>query len=394
MSKISAIRSATGIIQEMDRRSYPYRKQGRTYGSNRCPHCGDGSKHSNKLNVYVGSDGFERYKCMACGKHGDVIDFVMAVEGLSQQGAIEMLARQSGRHAPARREANHPKPTGDQQAAGEELPVASDAMKEAVGLIRTHCVDRTTLDYLVMRGMTRPTIEMAVATGMLCALPPDPGTARADLIRIVGKDRLIAAGLMRSDSDWPAAAFMPLIGIPPGDSAIQCRRIKPARNDSDPRYIIYGRVRWPYTVRKSGTERPKTVAIVEGMIDALSFSECEEARTTDVILGIPGTSAWKPAWIAAIRERAGPDGTLILALDDNHAGDACSQAIQEFLDQSGGAMKTFRMRPPLQDWNRTLKQRKEEKNDGHNRRSNAGDRNTPRECRQAQHQYPLRGNPA
>ena len=367
MNKISTIRSVLGITEEMDLRAFPYRKQGRTYGSMRCPHCGEGSKFSNKLNVFVGHDGAQRYKCMACGRHGDVIDFVMAVDGCSQKEAIDRLAGKAGWSAapaparpPARPVAASPAPSvPDMPAPAEE---ASAALGEAIGLIRTHCVDRSTLKYLSNRGLSPATIESALAAGTVRALPEDPARAREMLIDVVGPERLIASGLMRRGAAWPAAAFMPLIGLPSGQGAIQFRRIAPARRESDPRYVIYGCVRWPFALPGPAggrTDGPRVIAIVEGLIDALSYGECPEASMVDTILGIPGASAWKTSWISAIEKRLGQDGTLILAQDDNDAGDACSQAILEFARQSQAAMKIVRVRPPLQDWNRTLQKRKE-----------------------------------
>ena len=381
MNKISTIRSALGITGEMDARSFPYRRQGKTHGSSCCPHCGEGSKHSNKLNVFIGHDGVEHYKCMACGKHGDVIDFVMAADGRSQKDAIDLLARKAGWSSPSPAGGSTPRPAPKRERAAEaprtavqaapaatgagdqaKSDPASEALEEAVALIRAHCTDRMTLKYLTGRGLSVATVESAVAAGAIRALPGDPTRAREMLLDVIGKDRLVASGLMRQDASWPAAAFMPLVGLPPGQGAVQFRRILPTRREGDPRYVIYGSVRWPFALpgpARGQAERPRVIAIVEGLIDALSYSECPEAAMVDTILGIPGSSAWKPSWIAAIEKRLGPDGTLVLALDDNNAGDTCSQAILEFARQSHATMNVVRVRPPTQDWNRTLQRRKE-----------------------------------
>lgn len=192
LNKISTIRSVLGITEEMDLRSFPYRKQGKTHGSMRCPHCGEGAKGSNKLNVFVGHDGAQRYKCMACGKHGDVIDFVMAVDGCSQKEAIDRLAHKagwSGKSAPASAPGqNMPAvaperhatlaPSPDDTGTAPARDEASAALAEAVALIRAHCVDRMTMNYLTGRGLSVATVESAMAAGVIRALPGEPARAR------------------------------------------------------------------------------------------------------------------------------------------------------------------------------------------------------------------------
>lgn len=57
----------------------------------------------NNFNVYRASDGW-RYRCFACGEHGDVIDFVATINNISTKDALNMLAGESlpeaGSHVP------------------------------------------------------------------------------------------------------------------------------------------------------------------------------------------------------------------------------------------------------------------------------------------------------
>jgi len=74
---------------------FPCKKQGKTWGSSMCPHCGQGEKHSNKLCIFTGSDGRERWFCHACGKCGDKADLVSLLEGITLRKALWKQKRQT-----------------------------------------------------------------------------------------------------------------------------------------------------------------------------------------------------------------------------------------------------------------------------------------------------------
>jgi hypothetical protein len=54
-----------------------------------CPFHDD--RNPTNFNVYRGKDDVYRFRCFACGEHGDVIDFVATINGIDKAEAIKML---------------------------------------------------------------------------------------------------------------------------------------------------------------------------------------------------------------------------------------------------------------------------------------------------------------
>lgn len=69
--------------------SYGYRLQrnGREYET--C--CPFHAENTASFTIYAGQDGIERFHCFGCGEHGDVLDFVQKVKGVSLPEAVRIL---------------------------------------------------------------------------------------------------------------------------------------------------------------------------------------------------------------------------------------------------------------------------------------------------------------
>jgi hypothetical protein len=90
-----------------------------------CPFHDD---HNPSFYIYNGADGFERYRCFACGAGsdgGDVVDFMAGVSGVSIAEAAKML---SNGGLPERASVRPPKPKPDQSEKWRPIvPVPDDA---------------------------------------------------------------------------------------------------------------------------------------------------------------------------------------------------------------------------------------------------------------------------
>ncbi len=354
---------------------YELFKQNKGYACRRCPGCGESSDQSNKLSFFCGSDGRWRCNCFACTFRGDVLDFVAAVEGCSIGHAVAIL---EGRRPPMRSVKDISRvptvvvgssmiPSGagvsasaaavDAAASTPVVPVKGHediaAIRGIVRAVSKHFRDRETLDYLTThRGLSRAMVSEAVLAGKLAALPQDPAEANRLLLRHVGKELLVRGGLLKTEREWAAAAFRPLIGMLPGGTAIQFATLKiPGRVMAGPPFLLYGEVRWPWVFRR---REGGNLAMVEGYIDAMSILQMNAIPQVDAVLALPGAGSWKEAWLVAMRQQY-PGGKLFVALDSDAPGEKAANAILDYAKTMDG-LAAERARAPgmCKDWNLAL----------------------------------------
>lgn len=316
-------------------------KQNKSWCCNKCPSCGEGSKHSDKFSVFPGKDGKWRFKCFACGVYGDTADFLAMARNIPLGEALGILDDESGalKRAVAKRPAT-PMPS----ARADEKNLAS--VRRVVAILRESALDPAPLAYLRKRKLEDATIDMAVASGQLRMLPANPEGARRWLAKHVGESLLREAGMMREDSNWPALAFKPLLALDPGGFGVECRV---ATEDYEgPKAIRYGRMKWPWYF----AHEPKASAILvtEGVIDALSaWQSVPEARA---VLGVPGVNGWAERWFKEIKKGT-PDATILIGFDIDKAGEESLPRLTAFLESISLAHVVM---PPPQgkDWNEAL----------------------------------------
>ncbi|MBO1323962.1 DNA primase [Acetobacter sp. TBRC 12305] len=135
----------------------------------------------------------DHFHCFGCGAHGDVISFVMQMEGKAFPEAVEELASAAGMEVPvqtqaARQVMDHARTLEDVLAAAQKIWSAALWRPEG----------RAGLDYLLGRGLTRQTIT---AFGLGWA-----SEGRGDLVKALAPEgitpeKMAEAGLMRVDED-------------------------------------------------------------------------------------------------------------------------------------------------------------------------------------------------
>lgn len=133
------------------------------------------------------------YHCFSSGEHGDVIDFVMKVEGLSFPEAVERLAAQAGIEIPADSPEEREKDRR-RQTLYEAMEVACAQFQKMLRMPE----GKTAFDYLKGRGLTDATIERF----RLGFAPDSRGTIKGALAREgVSEELMREAGLIRRPDD-------------------------------------------------------------------------------------------------------------------------------------------------------------------------------------------------
>ncbi|NHN84257.1 DNA primase [Acetobacter musti] len=135
----------------------------------------------------------DHYHCFGCGVHGDVISFVMQLEGKSFPEAVENLAAEAGLEVPkatpqARAQAVRAKTLGDVLDAAQQL--WTHALHEPEG--------RPGLDYLRKRGLTDETIA---TFGLGWASDRRGALVSAMREQNITPEALAEAGLMSTDEE-------------------------------------------------------------------------------------------------------------------------------------------------------------------------------------------------
>lgn len=124
--------------------------------------------------------------------------------------------------------------------------------------------------------------------------------------------------------------------------------------------------------RLGGTDALR-LCVTEAAIDAMSLAAIEGLRDGSLYLSTGG--GWSPRTEAALVELlAHPDALLVCATDANRQGDAFAQRLLALAAQH--ERRSVRLRPPMEDWNEVLKQRKKEKSRDEDRERRAASPST------------------
>lgn len=156
--RIAAIKARVSLEQEMDRRGIPLRSCGGNRLEGPCPFHEDSTP---SLSIYLES---QQFHCFGCGAHGDVIDFVQRIEGITFFEALQELEQGLGthhqtapRHRSIRRSPNHSRVgRTDETPVEQHIPILSMALS-----IYRQTLSRYTpaLSYLETRGISKMTRE-------------------------------------------------------------------------------------------------------------------------------------------------------------------------------------------------------------------------------------------
>lgn len=144
--------------------------------------------HSEKTPSFTVSNDKNFYHCFGCGAHGDVIGYLMRVEGVSFPEAVERLAAEAGLEVPV----STPEEREQAQRRAGLLEVMEAACAYYEKMLRSPR-GKTALDYLYGRGLTDETISRfrlgyapagnSIKTAIMSDAMPEALLAEGGLVR-------------------------------------------------------------------------------------------------------------------------------------------------------------------------------------------------------------------
>ena len=310
------------------------------------PCCGHATR-DDAGSVFLRRDGTWSYHCFRCGKGGSAIDLVANMDNLTPFQAAKKLVEDAG---------------GITAVTGVEPPkraarTSPAARLQAIGKVIEHIrgissIDPKVAEYLYeIRGFSEKVVREAHNRGFIRTLPGIPDPADIWLRLNVTEEVLRTAGLMKVGANAPkrpAAAYRPVVFLPPRDTCIEFRTISLSPNG--PKALQYGEQTYPLIWKPTGTV--KKILVVEGGFDVMAAVDLWFATNT-LIVGQFGTSAWQEQWSAALAQKY-PDALWQIGTDHDSTGEDAYPRFEEQLDKLGVAHERLAPWGGGEDWNDTL----------------------------------------
>ena len=228
--------------------------------------------HSEKTPSFSVSPERQFYHCFGCGKGGSVIDFVMEVEKLPFQDAVQHLARRAGMTVP---EEDGDRDTARRRARLYELN--REAARFFYGLLIGGTGGRAR-QYLDMRG-----ISAATARIFGLGFAPDSWDTLARAMKQKGfsEEELVAAGLARSGKKggvydlFRDRLVFPVIDIRGQVIGFSGRIL----GDGEPKYLntpetgVFSKSRNLYALNLANKSKSGYIILTEGNIDVVALHQ-------------------------------------------------------------------------------------------------------------------------
>ncbi len=291
--------------------------------------------HSEKTGSFMVNEELQIYKCFGCGAGGDVIKFLMEVEGLDFSEALEKLADKAGVKLVERKNEN-------KDGKRELLEVHDLAAEYYHYLLTKHLAGEVARTYLAERGIKEKLIE-TFKIGY--ALPEWDGLASY----LVEKKKyrpevLVAAGLASGGNGriydrFRGRVTFPLYDISGRVVGFSGRILPEFTKDGEAKYInspettIYHKSKMLFglTVARNEIKKRNRVVIVEGELDMISSFAAGVAET----VAIKGSALTDE--MMDILSRLTPN--FVLALDADAAGEAAMKRSIECAEKRGLSIK-------------------------------------------------------
>jgi DNA primase len=321
----------------------------RRHNSFLCPFHPD---HNPSLSVW--RDGF---KCWACGAKGDGLALYCGVRQAGFAEALNYLARRAGVVLPPRGQGQRwtfrrpPRPPAPQPPTGptEPTPAISPerraeiytAVARAASLREGAPAQEPAFDYLRRRGIS-PATAVAAGLGFV------GDYERASKITLGGFPLadLQTTGLFNAKGNFRLFRHQLLVCYWAAGEVVslQARNIGWRDKDDGPKELTLGPVVIPFHA-DALLEPQETVYVCEGAIDTLSLLELGL-----VAVGIPGAKNFKPDWCELFDDV----GEVVLALDNDPAGDAGAAQIADHFRRAGRAVQRLHLPAGIKDVNEFL----------------------------------------
>ena len=239
------------------------------------------------------------FHCFSSGEHGDVIGFLMRLEGLSFPEAVEKLAQSAGLEVP--------RESPEAAAQARRRRGLLDAVEAAAAFYERQLrlpAGRRAMDYLRGRGLDDDTIGRF----RLGFAPGDPAALEQALKRSgFEAGTLLEAGLLRvpEGAEAPVASLRNRVVFPITD-----RRGLPiafggrAMGDAQPKYLntpetpVFrkGEVLYGLAQARDAAWRAKEIVVVEGYMDAIALSQAGFAHTVASLGTAFGENQLRALW--------------------------------------------------------------------------------------------------
>jgi len=235
------------------------KKRGRNYVG-LCPF------HEEKTPSFVVSPEKQIFHCFGCGASGDVIKFLMKIDGMDFKEAITILAQDTGM----------PLPTFSGKKTDK---TEKDNLREAVQAASNFFHEQITKDvllYLKQRGVTKESIEK-----FQIGYAPQNGDKLIAAMKKkdIPQNSLLGAGILKKMDDGKIKSYfrnriiLPIFDIQGKIVAFGGRIFGKGEpkylNSPDTPIFLKGNLLYPINIAKEGIRKEKQAIIVEGYFDAL-----------------------------------------------------------------------------------------------------------------------------
>ncbi len=235
------------------------KKRGRNYVG-LCPF------HEEKTPSFVVSPEKQIFHCFGCGASGDVIKFLMKIDGMDFKEAITILAQDAGM----------PLPTFSGKKTDK---TEKDNLREAVQATSNFFHEQITKDvllYLEQRGVTKESIEK-----FQIGYAPQNGEKLIASMKKkdISQNSLLTAGVLKKMDDGKIKSYfrnriiLPIFDIQGKIVAFGGRIFGKGEpkylNSPDTPIFLKGNLLYPINIAKEGIRKEKQAIIVEGYFDAL-----------------------------------------------------------------------------------------------------------------------------
>jgi len=235
------------------------KKRGRNYVG-LCPF------HEEKTPSFVVSPEKQIFHCFGCGASGDVIKFLMKIDGMDFKEAITILAQDTGM----------PLPTFSGKKTDK---TEKDNLREAVQAASNFFHEQITKDvllYLRQRGVTKESIEK-----FQIGYAPQNGDKLIAAMKKkdISQNSLLGAGILKKMDDGKIKSYfrnriiLPIFDIQGKIVAFGGRIFGKGEpkylNSPDTPIFLKGNLLYPINIAKEGIRKEKQAIIVEGYFDAL-----------------------------------------------------------------------------------------------------------------------------
>ena len=226
--------------------------------------------HDDKNPSFVVSPEKQIFHCFGCGASGDVIKFLMRIEGIDFKEAVRILAK----------EAKMPPPAftykGIDRTERENL---YKTMEIAAAFFKQNITDDV-LTYLKKRGVTKESIEKF----HFGYAPPDGDKFIREMKESgISEDSLIKVGILKKRDDGREIAYfrnriiLPIFDIQGRIVAFGGRIFGKGEpkylNSPDTPIFTKGNLLYPINIAKEGIRKEKAAIVVEGYFDALILQQ-------------------------------------------------------------------------------------------------------------------------